>query len=85
MEENRMPQQLTEQQHSGVSAATRRTVVATLVASPMVAVIAGWSGRFRRSATVLRPAGEGRSSQRCASCGAADHSMLACPSSPKVI
>lgn len=78
------PEQV-EQRPSGTSATTRRTVVGALIASPVVAVMARWAGRLRRNATELRPTAQGRSSQRCASCGAADHSMLVCPSNPKVI
>ena len=33
----------------------------------------------------LRPRASGASSQRCANCGDRDHSMLLCPSNPKVI
>lgn len=80
-----MRREVAEQRPGPMSATTRRTVVGALVASPVVAVLARWSGRLRRNAGSLRPAADGRSSQRCASCGAGDHSMLSCPSNPKVI
>lgn len=65
--------------------ATRRTVIGGLAATPLVAVFARWAGRLRRHAAVIRPTAEGTSSTRCAACGAEGHSMLACPSNPKVV
>ena len=65
--------------------ATRRTVIGGLAAAPMVALLARFAGRLRRHAATIRPGAQGTSSMRCAACGAGDHSMLSCPSNPKVV
>jgi hypothetical protein len=59
-------------------------VLGTLLAAPAVALLAR-TARNRNLAAILRPGAEGRSSQRCASCGSTGHSMLRCTDSPKVV
>ena len=66
------------------SGATRRTVVGALATAPLVAALARWTGARRRRGAVSRPSATGTSSATCALCGATDHSMLHCPSTPKV-
>lgn len=67
-----------------ISVPTRRTVIAGALAAPLVAAGAWLGGALRRSAAAVRPGAQGTSSTRCASCGETGHSMLACPSNPKV-
>lgn len=64
---------------------TRRTMIGALLAAPGVALGARAMARMRRNAAHVRPTASGSSTTRCASCGAEDHSMLACPSNPKVL
>ncbi len=64
--------------------ASRRGFLAGLLAVPAAFVGARALAATRRSAAALRPAPQGRSSTRCAICGAADHGMLRCPRAPEV-
>jgi hypothetical protein len=69
----------------GVSRATRRTVVGTLLSMPLVAWFARRAAPAGSDAARRRPASIGASSGRCAVCGGDGHSMLSCPDSPRVV
>lgn len=64
---------------------TRRTVVAALLAAPIVGSLARFAAARRAAIAASRPAADGRSGQRCALCGSEAHSMLGCPDTPKVV
>jgi len=66
------------------NATTRRVVISSLILAPITGAFAGTVGFIRRSARALRPSSRGRSSNCCANCGLVGHSMLSCPSNPKV-
>lgn len=68
---------------------SRRGFVVGMLAAPtaLLAVRAlGAAGRLRLTG-LARPGAEGRSSERCARCGAGDHTMLdrRCPAAPEVV
>ncbi|GBC87173.1 hypothetical protein HRbin12_01175 [bacterium HR12] len=65
--------------------ASRRGFLAGLLAVPAAFVGARALGATGRIARSLRPRARGRSSTRCAICGAEDHAMLRCPRAPEVI
>lgn len=69
---------------TGVSAATRRTVVGALLSMPVVAWFARHVGS-RADAASQRPLSVGVSGGCCAVCGSGAHSMLSCPESPRVV
>ncbi len=65
--------------------ATRRTLIAGLLAAPAVAAGARAMARLRKNAAAVRPSAAGSSTTRCAACGETGHSMLTCPAAPKVV
>jgi hypothetical protein len=66
---------------------TRRRLMTGLIALPALGVVLAGGRRLGRAGPLLRrPGANGSSADRCASCGAADHTMLAavCPMRPEV-
>ncbi len=64
---------------------SRRGFLAGLLAVPAAFVGARALAATTRAAGALRPRARGRSSTRCAICGADDHAMLRCPRAPEVV
>jgi len=67
--------------------ASRRGFLTGLLAVPAAVVGAKALAAASRTARLARPTAAGRSTTRCAVCGAADHRMLdrRCPGAPEVI
>lgn len=65
--------------------ASRRGFLTGLLAVPAAFVGVKALAGLRRGASALRPRASGRSTTRCAICGARDHAMLRCPRSPEVV
>ena len=62
---------------------TRRRLLGALAALPLIGAAAPRIARLVPAAWT-RPAGDGTSASRCATCGSPEHSMLAagCPATP---
>ena len=65
--------------------ASRRGVLAGVLTVPAAFVGAKALAAAGRGAELVRPAARGRSTGRCALCGATDHAMLRCPRAQEVV
>lgn len=65
---------------------SRRGLLIGLLAVPAAALGGRVMGVFTTAASRLRPRASGRSTTRCAQCGAAGHTMLdpSCPAAPRM-